>query len=211
MIAGRISRACCIVILTCAGACGRGGTVGTERLAASRSQQPSTLEGIGRLDQQSFNSSLPRLRQLLEQTDPSIWTGDATRSAITQKLRQTPESVPEYWPTMLRFLEFASANMALKAPTNEPHKKLSEILSVGIMRGVREYDQIIVFDQGYLENGEFTNCRIVFTPQPVQMRGVSFKVCAFEFPATDAPNLYLKKLARILLASDLTSVAIANL
>lgn len=212
MFAKAIIAATCIVILS--GSACRGDRIinaGDDRANADANHQSLTLEQISHLDQKMFERSLPRLRELLEQTDSTARTGEETMSALTRKLRQTPESAPDYWSTVLRFLQFASGNIALKAPTHEPQKKLSEILSVGIMRGIREYDQIIVFDEGFLGNGEFTNCRIIFTPKQVQMQNVVFKVCAFEFPTTDAPSPYLRKLCRILLSSDLSSVSIPTL
>jgi hypothetical protein len=79
------------------------------------------------------------------------------------------------------------------------------------MRGIREDGRTILFDSGSLGNGEFINCRILFTQNPVQMQHVTFRNCAFEFPTTGTPSPYLKKVARIILSSDLGSVSIPTL
>lgn len=78
------------------------------------------------------------------------------------------------------------------------------------MRGIRENGQTILLDEGDLENGEFTNCRIIFTQNPIRMRHALFRNCAFEIP-TGAPSPYLKSVGRILLSSDLRLVAISTL
>lgn len=88
---------------------------------------------------------------------------------------------------------------------------MSDILSVGLMRGIREEARTILFDKGPLGNGTFINCRIVFTAGPVEMQNVVFRNCAFEFPTTAPPGTYLKKVCRIILASGIESVSIASL
>lgn len=170
-----------------------------------------TLDQIGRLDQMAFERSLPQLRQAIDESRSQSLVGRNTLTAITGNLRQTDESAADYWPTVLGFIQFASFRMAPKVPQGEQPKALSEILSVGIMRGIREFDKTILFDAGSLGNGSFTNCRIIFTQHAVKMQNVKFDVCAFEFPATDTPSPYLKKVTRKLLASDLDSVTIPSL
>ncbi len=208
-----LAGAVCLALMgTCACAGDREGhsAQSRENIDASR-RQPLTLEQISHLDQKSFGRSLAQLRQITESI-PTPEADQNTLTAIQGKLRQTDEFTPGYWPTVLRFLQFASSNIALKAPpTGEQAKILSDILSVGIMRGIREFDKTILFDEGFLGNGEFTNCRIIFTQNAVQMQNVVFKVCAFEFLATDRPNEYLQKVGRKLLSSDLISVSIPSL
>jgi hypothetical protein len=52
----------------------------------------------------------------------------------------------------------------------------------------------------------FENSRIIFTENPVRMRGVEFLNCVFELP--DAPaNPYIRKTAQELLASNLTAIS----
>jgi hypothetical protein len=207
-----IAAAACMAIMgVCA--CTGNGTVnsaeGSAKVDANR--QPLTWEQISHLDQKAFEHSLRQLRQVIDQSSPQAVVDQETLTAITGKLRQTDESAADYWPTVLRFLQFTSFRMAPKVPQGEQPKALSEILSVGIMRGIQEFDKTILFDEGSLGNGRFTNCRIIFTQHAVQMQNVKFDVCAFEFPTTDTPSPYLKKVSRILLSSDLGSVAIPTL
>jgi hypothetical protein len=102
--------------------------------------------------------------------------------------------------------------MAPNAPSpGQQPRALSDILFVGLMRGIREKGKTILLDGGYLGNGEFTNCRIIFTQNPVRMTNAVFRNCAFEIPITDPPSPYIKKVSQILLASNLGSVLIAGL
>ncbi len=79
------------------------------------------------------------------------------------------------------------------------------------MRGIREKGITMLLDDGYLGNGEFTNCRIIFTPNPVRLTNATFRNCVFEFPTTDPPSPFIKKVSQVLLSSNLDSVSIATL
>ena len=173
---------------------------------------PLTLQQISALDPKTFEHSLPQLRQVLEQPSPNAGSDQQTLTTIAGKLRQTSESNPDYWPTVLRFIQFASARMAPKAPPpGQQPRVLSEILSVGLMRGIREKGITILLDEGDLGNGEFTNCRIIFTQNPVRLTHAVFRNCVFELPTADPPNPFTRKVGQILLASNLDSVSIATL
>ena len=191
---------------------GGGTTVLSAAQGAAAHPQTVLLKRISQLDLKTFGSSLPQLQQAIDQAGPHATVDPATLAAITAKLRQTPESAPEYWPTVLRFIPFASSHMAPNAPPpGQKPRALSEIVSVGLMRGIREDRRTILFDDGDLGKGEFTNCRIVFTQHPVQLMHATFRHCAFELPATDAPSPYLQKVCRLLLSSDLDFVSIPAL
>jgi hypothetical protein len=79
---------------------------------------------------------------------------------------------------------------------------LSDILFVALMRGVREEGKTILLEDGYLENGEFTNCRIIFTQNPARLKNIIFRDCVFEIPTTDPPSPYIRKVSQILLSSN---------
>lgn len=173
---------------------------------------PPTLQQISSLDQKTFERSLPQLQQAIGRPIPKAVTNPETLAAIAGKLRQTNESARDYWPTVLRFIQFASSVIARNAPPpGQQPRVLSEILSVGLMRGIREKGKTILLDGGYLGNGEFTDCRIIFTPNPVRLTTALFRNCVFEIPTTNPPNAYIKKVGRILLSSDLRSVSIPTL
>jgi hypothetical protein len=79
------------------------------------------------------------------------------------------------------------------------------------MRGIREKGITMLFDEGDLGNGEFTNCRIIFTPNPIRLRNAIFRNCVFELPAANPPSPFTKKVSQILLSSNLGSVSIPTL
>jgi len=185
---------------------------GTNRAQVEADLPGFTLEQFSSLDQKAFERSLPQLQQALAQPGLKTVVSGETLAAITAKLRQTDESTPDYWPATLRFIQFASSQMAPDAPPpGQQPRILSEILSRGLMRGIREKGITIKFDDGDLGNGEFTGCRIIFTPNPVQLTNATFRNCVFEIPITDNPNPYIKKVGRALLDSDLDSVSIPSL
>jgi len=207
-----VSAACMAIVSH--GACmgKRGVNPGERQTKVDANRQPFTLEQLSHLDQKTFEQSLWALRQAMEQPSSIPVADHETLPSIAGKLRQTSESTPEYWPAVLRFLQFASSRMAKKAPSpGQPPKVLSDILYVGIMRGIREEGKTILFDGGTFGNSEFTNCRIIFTANPVQMQNVRFTNCVFEFPPTDPPSPYIRKVSHTLLSSDLHSILIASL
>jgi hypothetical protein len=179
---------------------------------AEANQRTLTLQQISHLDQNGFEQSLPQLRQAMEHPAPKAVADPETLAAIAGKLRRADESTPDYWPTVLRFIPFASSRMAKNPlPQGQQPRFLSDILSVGLMRGVREVDKTILFDEGYLGNGEFKNCRIIFTQNPVRLTSAHFRNCVFELPTTDPPTAYTKIVSHILLSSDLSLVSISTL
>lgn len=173
---------------------------------------PLTLEQISSLDQKTFEHSLPQLLQAMGQPSHPAAPDQETLTAIAVKLRQTGESAPGYWPTVLRFIQFAGSSTAPKAPPpGQRPEILSEILSRGLMRGIRVVGITMLLDDGNLGNGEFTNCRVIFTQNPVQLRNATFKNCVFELPVTDTPSPFIKKTSQLLLSSNLGSVSIPKL
>jgi hypothetical protein len=173
---------------------------------------PLTLEQISSLDQKTFERSLPQLQQAMGQPSHPVAADQETLTAIAGKLRQTGESAPGYWPTVLRFIQFASSATAPKAPPpGQRPEILSEILSRGLMRGIRVAGITMLLDDGNLGNGEFTNCRVIFTQNAVQLRNATFKNCVFELPVTDTPSPFIRKTSQLLLGSNLGSVSIPKL
>ena len=187
---------------------------GESRAQVGETLQPLTLKQISSLDQKTFERSLPQLRQVIEQPShphPAVAEQEALK-AIADKLRQTGEATPGYWPTVLRFIPYASSRMAQNAPPpGQPPRVLSDILSVGLMRGIREKGKTILLDEGDLGNGEFTDCRIIFTQNPVRLTHAVFRNCVFEIPTTDPPSPFTKKVCKVLISSNLDSVSIATL
>lgn len=191
-----------------------------ERIAkVEASLKPLDLKHISSLDKGTFDHSLPQLRQVIGQVNPKPVVDRETLTAIANKLRQTDESTPDYWPTVLQFIQFASSATAVSAdvpPPGSPDIIASNARCLGEGYGEQGghcltiSHRIILLDGGDIPGSRFYSCRILFTQNPVRMRGVQFINCVFEMPVTSSPTPYLKDTARQLLASNLTFVSIPS-
>jgi hypothetical protein len=175
------------------------------------SQSPrKVLQEIETLDQKTFAKNLPALRKVAEQQpvgiDPSFLR------EVAQKLQRTNEDAPDYWPTVLQFIQFASANVSPDVPPpGEPNITLAENSLDLAAFGGKVSNKRILLDGGELSNGVFEKCRIKFTNKPVAMRNITFRDCVFEFPATENPDPSLKRTGQLLLSSDLRLISIRAL
>jgi hypothetical protein len=171
----------------------------------------ATLKQLANIDPIKFSESLPALRKISEQSPLIQYKLDpSTVHKVAEKLRQTNESSPDYWPTVLQFLQFASAGTE---PPGVPPPNARGLLKTGPLTSatIDEEGQVIILDGGRLENSTLVRCRIRFTENPVRMTNVRFIDCVFELPVVAKPNDYLKKATKILLASNLQSVSIPSL
>ena len=179
------------------------------------SQYPSkTLKEIGSLDQKTFSASLPALQKVVEQSASKIKPDEQTLRVIAIRLRQTSDTSPDYWPTVLQFIQFASSAITVSAdvpPAGPPYWTISDVrCPAGPVPCIVASHRKILLDGGDIPGSRFENCRIKFTQNPVKMRGVQFINCVFEMPVTDDPTPYLKDAARQLLASNFTSLSIPS-
>jgi hypothetical protein len=123
-------------------------------------------------------------------------------------LKGADTTVPEYWPTVLQFLQFASRGISPNLQAGLGRLVITNnggYPSFGTIK-----DKEVFLDGGELGNTRFERCRIIFTARETKMRGVSFADCTFEFPAAEFPSSYLKSVGQTMLASDLKNVLIAS-
>jgi len=172
---------------------------------------PEILKRHSSMNQDEFNKSLASLRNAMQiAAQARAVVPNETIQKIAQQLRQTGESSPEYWPTILQFIQFASASLIAPAdvpPANTQYTVASNFNCVGGMRCMQLSHCAIVLDGGHIPNSIFDHCRIKFTSNPVGLEGTRFIDCIFEIP-TDItqPTPYLKNSVKILLASNLRQV-----
>jgi hypothetical protein len=167
-------------------------------------QKQISLKDIARQDQESFPKSLPVLRNLAENPPSDQFKPDpSTLREIAEKLQRTDESSPDYWPTVLQFLKFASA---IVAPTNVPPPGPSFMFSGVTAPRSQIRGRVVILDGGDFRDSVFLTCRVIFTENSVNLKGVHFINCVFELPVTDSPSPFLKQASQTLLASDLLSV-----
>lgn len=172
---------------------------------------PEILKRHSSMNQDEFNRSLASLRNAVQiAAQARAIVPNEIVQKIAQKLRQTSESSPEYWPTVLQFIQFATASLI--APTDVPpastqYSMASNINCAATMHCMKLSHCAIILDGGHIPNSIFDHCRIKFTSNPVGLEGTRFIDCVFEIP-TDItqPTPYLKNSAKILLASNLRQV-----
>jgi hypothetical protein len=132
-------------------------------------------------------------------------------SGISEKLSKVDSSTPDYWPTVLQFLQFATAELAptnVPAPGTLPTLRTSSgnFFANNVFSGVT-----VVLDGGTLLGNRFDHCRIIFTDTPVNMTNVMFVNSVFEFPVSSVPSPYIQQASKALLASDLKTASIPKL
>lgn len=166
------------------------------------------IKEISSLDHAEFARNLPALRKAMEQPASAVAAQPAALRDVAAKLKTTDEATADYWPTVLRFIQFASAGLSPNVPP--PGTKANII--IGRNRGFVNLGPfkncVAELDGGDLGPTRFENCRIRFTQNPVRFLNVSFVNCVFEMPDTASPTPYLKRASQFLLASDLQNVSI---
>ena len=167
---------------------------GKEGIAANKRPSGSANES---------EASLLTLQAQMQRTPPS----ELSVRTLSQKLYEADENRLDYWPTVLQFIKFASRSIRDVPPPGGPTVIISNNSGFGIIRtGAPTTGKIVLLSGGDLGPIVFDHCRIIFSEQPVNMRGVEFRDCVFELPDVQAPNPYLKKAVRELLASGLTQI-----
>jgi hypothetical protein len=172
---------------------------------------PTILKNSASMSPDEFNKSLPSLRSAMQiATQAKAIVPTETLQQIALKLRQTGESNPDYWPTVLQFIQFASASFVAPADVPPPNARFSQMSNVtcsGSAHCVVANYCAVILDGGNIPHSMFDHCRIRFTNNPVGLAGTQFIDCVFEMP-TDItqPTPYLKNSAKALLASNLRQV-----
>jgi hypothetical protein len=176
------------------------------RLLRAPIEPRAVLDEMSRLNQKQFAYSLPALRKAQEQKVSDLQPQQM--QAIAEKLRSTDPITPEYWPTVLQFLHFATAGISANVPPPGPP---TVHVSNANWKNNHIFDQRVLLDGGSVTDSLIENSRVVFTEHPVKMNNVRFVNCVFDLPATDTPNRYLMDAAKDMLASPLNSVSFKNL
>ena len=168
---------------------------------------PSPLQKFAGMNQETFAASLPELYSdirtvSLKQAKPN----DETFRAIATKLRQTNQNSPEYWPTVLRFLELATARNSSQVPPSTAgiyvRSEGSRNLS---LQGIS--DKRIVLNGGSLINSTFVRCRIQFVGTPTELQNVLVVDSVVEFQGIpENPPEPIKRIAETILASDFSRI-----
>lgn len=105
---------------------------------------------------------------------------------IAQRLAHTDEGTPDYWPTAVQFIRFASSKFNPDVPPpGKPTVVFAHNIGFGFSGTYK--NRVVLLDGGDLgPNVRFENSRIILTENPMRMRGVQFVNCVFELP--DGPT-----------------------
>lgn len=167
-----------------------------------------TLEKLSRSGPQTLAASLSQLHRAIQESPEKVNAKPQTLQAITRKLRTISSASPDYWPTVLKFIQFASHSMV--KPSNVPppgrYIIISQIHCKNVAHCLVISHRAVELDGGSIPGSIFDHCRIKFTNNPVGLAGCQFKDCVFEMPTSQAPSPYLKHAARSLLAGNITDV-----
>jgi hypothetical protein len=172
------------------------------------------LGELGALDPALWAENLPALKKVTEQTPEKVSAGQSVLQDIALKLGSVKEQTPDYWPTVLQFINFASASLAPHQvpPAGPPWKINVEEVSKGTsIIGLNFENNAFFFGSDVtLTNVKFVNSRIVLGPRAVLiLHKVTFVNCLFEFPTGEiAPSPTIKNTARTLLASGIENATI---
>lgn len=172
---------------------------------------PEVLKNSTSLSPEEFKKSLSKLNHALQTVaETNIAVPQQTLSEIALKLRAVQESSPDYWPTVLRFIQFASGSLVPSADVPPPDARFAQMSNItcrGTAHCVSANHCAVILDGGDIPNSIFDHCRIRFTNNPVGLAGTHFIDCVFEMPTNiTQPTPYLKRSAKALLASNLRQV-----
>jgi hypothetical protein len=177
--------------------------------AALQSSPGAALSELAKLDQGDFEHYLPVLQKLTANPNEQIPASENTLKEIRYHLQGANESLPDYWPAVLQFIQFASARVQ---PAGVPSDNAPTLVRSSVwLDGLVFKGGKLVLDGGQVSNSRFVRCRIVFTETPVKIINTTFADCVFEMPVRETPGPYLRDATRVLLASNLESVAITSL
>ncbi|MBV9759826.1 MAG: hypothetical protein JO340_04610 [Acidobacteriaceae bacterium] len=179
------------------------------------SQMPKKVLGeLGMLNVTELAKNLPALRKVAEQPPSEVRPTETAVEAVAVKLRQVNENAPDYWPTVLQFIQFASAGLSPDVPPrNSPY--VTKMDDVYISGGGMPLDgRVLILKNGRLENLAIRNSRIVFSG-PMVLINVTFINCAFdfEFPNESSqplPSPYVRRTVQQLLASGIVSAHVSS-
>jgi hypothetical protein len=175
-------------------------------LKSEASHSPrAVLSEIGKMRPKEFVGALPALRVVAEQPLSEVKPSSTMVRDVSTRLLEAPESSPEYWPTVLQFIRFASSGQASSVPLGG-----SVLVSHnGTLTGAGSLESgTVKLDGASVRGITFKNCRIIFTTDPTVLENVTFINYMFEMPIVDNPIPYIRRASELLLASDFRAISI---
>jgi hypothetical protein len=171
------------------------------------------IQAFASVPKSELKASLPRLKKSLDFAEQQkISVSPATIKGVQEKLLDVSQDTPDYWPTVLQFLRFASAGLASKSvPASDRPIAFKSSGTTNLVDHNSFSGMVVLLDGGLIEDDVFENCRVIFTETPVHLRNVVFVNSVFEFRVSiTPPPPYIQQASKILLASKLDSVSFSN-
>jgi hypothetical protein len=184
------------------------------KLRAAESPK-SVLDEMSHLDQKIFAKALSALQTVTEQPVSKVNASQAILQQVADKLLRIDPNAPDYWPTVLRFIQFATTGLTPDVPPpGSPPKFILSRVSIppGTVKWGPVSHTVVLLDGGLISDLRVDHSRVIFTEHPVRMVNVTFTDCVFEMPISNQPpDRFLQQAGRTILASNLKQVTFSNL
>lgn len=100
-------------------------TIEANLLTLRAGQNPKKVLGeLAAFDVKQLTKNLPALRELSEQPVKQVLPNPSALRNVSETLAKVSDATDDYWPTVLRFIQFASAGMSNNAPPSDLHPNL---------------------------------------------------------------------------------------
>ena len=169
------------------------------------------LSELASLDVKQFTKNLQALTTVTEQPPANVIVPAQVLQSVGSRLLALNDKTENYWPTVLKFVQFASEKYSDQAPP--PGTPVQIILGsnksdTSIHLGSH---RVILLNGGRLENETFVGSRIIFGRNPLVLVNVHFINCAFEFQDANEPSPLSEQVGRQLLASGIKDAAVTGM
>jgi hypothetical protein len=182
----------------------------TLRNLQASSDPRKVLSELSTLSPKSLARNLPALLTVSEKPASQIKPPPAELRSVGNSLLHVNQTTPQYWPTLLQFVQFASNYSSKAPPPGGPVKQLKN-LQADSFNAFKLQENFTYRLSGEILGIEFRNDRIILTPD-VMLTNVRFINCAFEFEGgvDDAPKK-IRDTGHMLLASGLEDARVSNI
>jgi hypothetical protein len=187
---------------------------GAEHISQNQSTSSDPLTRFAQMNEAQLAENLPALKKVAERPPSGVQANKTTISAIAERLTRANKSTPDYWPTVLQFIQFASSSLS---SANVPPRDSPDVVGIfnSSFRGpVMNLDhRIVILSDGELQDITIRNSRIVFRGKLIKLKNVVFVDCVFEFEPSvrqQQPPPYLRQAVEQLLASNFLSIESAG-
>jgi hypothetical protein len=177
-------------------------------LKAEATSSPATaLSQLGEVPQNVFMVAFPALRTISEHSVNEVKPTSAVLHSVAGKLKNTPESAQDYWPTVLQFAHFATSALNPDVPAADSPRFIEDHGqgNTFTFHGTLEKKVIFIAGSTNIRDSVLVKCRIILAPNAtLRIQNITFIDCVFDFPPDGERAPAIQQIARSLLASGFT-------